>query len=135
MTDFHRDQAKKLLFFLKKNPEWPIQKNWVFLNRQFQKNFVKISWIGPWVRRIDWCKGHWCSSTYIVERLSDVSSKTGKKCIFCVFRLFLRLRWTTSQPYTLSYINALGINHCLNKHERPLHSERTSILQDKATLN
>ena len=26
----------------------------------------------------------------LVLRLTDVSSKTGKKCIFCVFRLFLR---------------------------------------------
>jgi hypothetical protein len=25
--------------------------------------------------------------------------------------------------------------HCLNKRERPLHSERTSILRDEATLN
>ena len=43
--------------------------------------------------------------------LSDVSSKTGKKCIFCVFRLFLPLRRTTSLPYRLSYINALHNNH------------------------
>ena len=42
-----------------------------------QKNFVKISRIGPWVSRIDWWEGHLCGSTYMVERLSDVSSKTG----------------------------------------------------------
>ena len=49
--------------------------------------FPKITGIGPWVRRINWCKGHWCGSTYMVMRLSDISSKTGKKCIFGVFLL------------------------------------------------
>ena len=44
-----------------------------------QKSFVKISQIGPWVYRIDWCKGHWCGSTYMAMRLSDISSKTAKK--------------------------------------------------------
>ena len=39
---------------------------------------MKISWIGPWVSRIDWCEGHWCGSTYMAVRLSDISSKTGK---------------------------------------------------------
>ena len=72
--------------------------------------FLKISWIGPWVSRIDWCEGHWCGSTYMVVRLSDISSKTGKKCIFGVFRLFLSLCRTASQPYRLSHTNALRIN-------------------------
>jgi hypothetical protein len=77
-----------------------------------QKNFVKISWIVSRVSRNSWwCEGHWCSSTYLVVRLSDVSSNTGKKCIFGVFRLFLRLCRTASQPYRLSYINALCINY------------------------
>ena len=39
-----------------------------------------VLWFGPLVSRIDWCKGQ------MVERLSDVGSKTDKKCIFCVFR-------------------------------------------------
>ena len=38
--------------------------------------FMKISWIGPWVCRINWCKGHWFGLTYMVVRLSDISSKT-----------------------------------------------------------
>ena len=38
----------------------------------------------------------------MVVRLSDISSKTGKKCIFCVFRLFLSLCPTASQPYRLA---------------------------------
>ena len=48
---------------------------------------------------------------YMVVRLSDVSSKTSKKCIFCVFRLFWRLCQTASRPYKLSHINALRINY------------------------
>ena len=60
---------------------------------------MKISWIGPWVNRIDWCEGHWFGSTYMAMRLSEISSKTGKKCIFCDFRLFLPLPQTTSQAY------------------------------------
>ena len=38
---------------------------------------AKILQIGPWVSRIDWCKGHQCDSTYMAVRLSDVSSKKG----------------------------------------------------------
>ena len=40
-------------------------------------------------------------------RLSDISSKTGKKCIFCVFRSFLSLCRTASLPYRLSHISPL----------------------------
>ena len=47
--------------------------------------FMKISWIGPWVSRIGWCEGHW----YMVVRLSDIRSKTAKKCLFCVYSPFL----------------------------------------------
>ena len=62
------------------------------------------------VSRIDWCEGFLYGSTYMLDRLSDVSSKTGKKWIFCVFCLFLSLRWTASRPYRLSHIIALQIN-------------------------
>ena len=71
---------------------------------------MKISWIGPWVSRIDWCEGHWYGSTYMAVRLSDICSKTGKKCILGVFRLFLSFCWTASQLYRLSQTNALRIN-------------------------
>ena len=33
---------------------------------------AKISWINPWVSRIDWWKGHWWGSTYMSVRLSDI---------------------------------------------------------------
>ena len=59
--------------------------------------FVKTSWIGPWVSRIDWCEGHWCGSTYMAMRLSNISSKTDKRCIFCVLRPFLSLGRTASK--------------------------------------
>ena len=64
----------------------------------------------PWVNSIHWCEGHWCGSIYMAMRLSDISSKTGKKCIFGVFRLFLSFCWTASQLYRLSQTNALRIN-------------------------
>ena len=59
--------------------------------------FVKISWMGPWVSRIDWREGHWCGLTYMVVRSSNISFKTGKKLNFCVFRPFLSLCQTASR--------------------------------------
>ena len=43
---------------------------------RFQKFSARISWIGPLISRIDWCKGHWCGSFYMVARLSGISSIT-----------------------------------------------------------
>ena len=73
--------------------------------------FMKISWIGPWVSRIDWCEAHWYGSTYKAVRLSDIRSKTAKKCFFCVFRLFLSLCRPTSRLYRLSHTNTFCTNH------------------------
>ena len=96
-------------FFLKKKFKWPTQKNVIFQNRQFSKFLMKISWIDPWVSRIEWCKGHWSGSTYMAVRLADISSKTVQKCIFGVFWPFLSLCWTASWPHRLSHLNALCI--------------------------
>ena len=93
-----------------KNSKWPPQKNLIFQLRQFSIFFMKFSWIGSWVSRIDWCEGHWFVSTFVAVRLSDISSKTGKKCIFGVFRVFLSLCQTASQPQKLRQTNALRIN-------------------------
>ena len=60
----------------KKNSKWPTQKRVIFHLRQFSIFFFKKSWIGPWVSRIDWCERHWCGSTCMAMRLSDISSKT-----------------------------------------------------------
>ena len=127
---FMRLREKKIW---KKNSKWPTQKNWDFQNRHFSMFFSKNLWIGPWVGTINWGKGHWCGSTYMALRLFDISSKTGKKCIFGkvytmnwqlffyslkfimltifgVFRPFLSLFRTASRPYRLSHINAFCIN-------------------------
>ena len=101
-------KAKKNIFFKKKS-KWPTQKNNVFQNRQFSIFFVKISWIGPWVSRIGWCKGHWWSLSYMVVRLFDISSKMAKKSKKCIFCLFLSLCRTASRPYGLSQINVFHI--------------------------
>ena len=84
---FSWEWSKKKFFFWKKKIQNGRLKKTEFFN--FVKSWAisaKISWIGPLVSRIDWCKGHWRGLTYMV-RLSDISSKTDKKCIFCVFRL------------------------------------------------
>ena len=91
--------------FEKKNWKWRLKKIEFFNSLNSQYFFVKILQIGSWVRRIDWCEGHWCNSTYMAVRLSDISSKTGKKGIFCVFMLFLSLLCTASRPFRLIHIN------------------------------
>ena len=53
-----------------------LKKNSFSSSANSQYFFMKFSWIGPWVSRIDWCKGHWFVSTFVAVRLSDISSKT-----------------------------------------------------------
>ena len=80
---------KKKNFFLKKKVQnGRLKKRSFFNSVNSWYFFLKISWIRPWVSRIDWFEGHWFSSTYMVVRLSDISSKTGKKCFFGVFGPF-----------------------------------------------
>ena len=99
---FHWIKTKQYFFFEKKNSNWPTKKYLIFQLRQFSIFFLEILWIGPWNIRIDWRHRHWCGSTYIVVRLSDISSKTGKKCIFGVFRLLLSLCRIASQSLMTS---------------------------------
>ena len=111
MTNLNKNEAKKKKKIWKKKFKMADSKKLSFSATPKSWAIVaKISQIGPWVSRIDWCEGHWCGSTYIAVRLSDISSKTGKKCIFCVFRPFLSLCRTASRPYRLSHINALRID-------------------------
>ena len=86
---------------LKKTEFFNFVKSWA--------NSAKISWIRPWVSRIEWCEGHWFCSTYMAVRLSDICSKTGKKHKKCIFCLFWSMCQTASRPYRLSKINALRI--------------------------
>ena len=81
-----------------------LKKNSFSSSANSQYFFMKFSWIGPWVSRIDRCEGHWCDSTNMAMRLSDISSKTGKKMHFWCFRLFWGLCQTASQPYRLSHV-------------------------------
>ena len=100
---------KKIFFFEKKIQNGRLKKSSFFKIANSQNFFAKISQMGPWVSRIEWCEGHWCSSTYMAVRLSNNSSKTAKKYRKCIFWLFLSFCRTASQPNTLSYINALHI--------------------------
>ena len=44
----------------KKNQNGRLKKRSIFKIANSKYFFVKISWIGPWVGRIEWCEGHWC---------------------------------------------------------------------------
>ena len=44
---------QKNIFFEKKKSKWPTQKTEFFNSANSQKFFVKISWIGPWVSKIE----------------------------------------------------------------------------------
>ena len=72
---FMRKKQKKKNYFEKKIQNGRLKKTMFFKIANSQKIFAKISQIGPWVSRIDWCKGHWCGSTYMAVRLSDIFSK------------------------------------------------------------
>ena len=68
--------SKKInIFFEKKIQNGRLKKTEFFKIANSQIFFLKISWIGPWVNRIDWCKGHWFCSTNVAVRLADISSK------------------------------------------------------------
>ena len=96
-------KQKKNYFSEKKIQNGRLKKSSFFKIANSQNFFAKISQIRPWVSRIEWCEGHWCSSTYMAVRLSDKSSKTAKKYRKCIFWLFLRFCRTASRPYTLRF--------------------------------
>ena len=91
VTDFNRNDANEL-FFCKKISKMADSKKLSFSSTpNFQYIFVKISQIGPWVSRINWCKWHQCGSTYMVVRLSNVSSIFFKKKCWCHSHHFILL--------------------------------------------
>ena len=58
-TDFHKNEAKKKFFFWRKKFKMADFSKWPFFKIANSRNFfVKISQIGPWVSRIDWCEAH-----------------------------------------------------------------------------
>ena len=66
-----------------------------FSSANSQYFFMKILGIGSWVSWINSCKGHWCGSTYMVVRLSDVRGN---------FFVFLSLFWA----YVEQHDNHIG---------------------------
>ena len=116
---------KPRFFFHSKKTKQKIQKGQLKKNSfsslaNSQYFFMKISWIGPSASKIYWCKGYLCGSIYVAVRLSDISSKIDKKCIFGVFRLFLSLCQTASQPYRLSHTNVFRINQFYQPKDQPM---------------
>ena len=65
-----------------------LKKTIFFQKCQFSIFFTQLSSIGPWVSRIDGCKGQYCDSTDMVVRLSYIRPKTVKKTHFLCFFLF-----------------------------------------------
>ena len=106
MTNFHGDEAIFFFLFLqKKIQNGRLKKRSFFNSVNSQYFFVKISWIGPWVSRIEWCKGHWGGLTYVAVRLSNICSKTAKKHQICIFGLFLSLCWPIHEIFTKNIEN------------------------------
>ena len=64
---------QKKIFLIKKS-KWSTQKICFFNFMNSQYFFAKISGIGPWICKRNWCEGHECGSLYGVVRLSDVRS-------------------------------------------------------------
>ena len=74
VMNLNKNEAKKK-FFLKKKIKMADSKKLSFSTTPKSWSiFTKISQIGPWVCRINWWEGHPFCSTYMVIRLSDVSS-------------------------------------------------------------
>jgi hypothetical protein len=72
-------QQKKIFFLKKKKSKWATQKSEFFKIANFQKIFVKILRIGPWVCRIDWWEGHWCGACLsFLEKKSTNSVHRGE---------------------------------------------------------
>ena len=132
---FHTEKPKKK-FFEQPNNQKPKTKKLNkshfqgFVNSQYF--FMKISWIGPWVSRIDWCEGHWFCSTHMAVRLANVSSKTGKKCIFCVFRPFLSLCRPASRPHGLSKTMPFASINPTNPRTNPWNFHEKILRIDEA---
>ena len=100
-------KGKKIFFEKKKNQIGQLKKTQIFTSANFQYFFVKISWIGPWVSRIDWCEENWCGSTYMAVRLSNIFKlknhlKHKKMHFLLVFELMsdsLTFCWATLMPF------------------------------------
>ena len=65
-THFHGDETKQIEI-IEEIQHGRLKKTEFFKNPNSQYFFAKISGIGPWLSRINWCEGRWCGSTCIVR--------------------------------------------------------------------
>ena len=68
--------SKNKFFWKKKFQNGWLKNSEFFKTINSQYFFAKISGIGPWVSRINWCKGYQCCSIDMVVSLSVVRSNT-----------------------------------------------------------
>ena len=97
-------KQKKKTFFGKKFKMADSKKTEFFNFVKSWANSAKISWIRPWVSRIEWCEGHWFCSTHLAVRLADLSSKMAKKGQKSIFWAYVwqphdHIDLATSMPF------------------------------------
>ena len=83
MTDFHVDQVKKKNW-KRKIQNGRLKKTDFFKIASTQIYLVNFHGLTLRVSRIDWCKGHWCGSIYMVETVQR-KLKNRQKMVFFVF--------------------------------------------------
>ena len=81
-----------------------LKKNSFSNSTNSQYFFMKISWIGPWLSRIDLC------GPEAVQHKLKNSLKTQKMHFLPVFELTSDSIMTIMRPYRLSHTNVLRIN-------------------------
>ena len=74
----------KCFFFFQQFQNGRLKKPEFFKIPNSQNKFVNISWIGFWVSRIDWCKGHW----YGWETVRHMLKKQAKNAFFVFLGCF-----------------------------------------------
>ena len=74
---------KNKTFFFEKPNNQKQKQNVIFQLCQFSIFFDQNFMDWSWVSRIDWCEGHWCDSTHMVVRLSDITQKWPKNTKKC----------------------------------------------------
>ena len=103
---FFFEWNKFFFFFFEKNIQnGRLKKSSFFKIANSRNFFAKISEIGPRVSRIEWCEGHWCSSTYVAVTKAQKQPKSTENAFFGCFWAFVRqphghIHWATLMPFT-----------------------------------
>ena len=66
---------QKIFFLQKKIQNGRLKKRSFFNSVNSQYFFVKISWIGPWASRIDWCEGHWYDREAVLKLKAQAQTR------------------------------------------------------------